>query len=748
MSVELQGFATATLANIVLELNTDLPVDVTLQLERVQESLTVTAEATMVRTKQSDLAVQIDTRTIDSIPLNGRQFLDLVALAPGVASRPQQSDQGANITVFGERSITSSFLVDGLDNNDLFSRDFSEFFIQDAIQEFKVLLAGYQAEFGKASGAITNVVTRSGSNAFHGRGFLFARDNGLDSSNIAGQKPQELKRVETGGTVGGPIRKDRTFFFDAFQFFREKRGLNFDQSVIPPIISDGYFTPSIGKEPFDQSPTDKRYTNFVRVDHQFNPQNQLFITSNVNRSTSRNYIPRPDRGFAAPPPGTLVLPSISSDLDINTASVNGRYTTFLGPTTLLESSARVSRYSYAENDAKPKGAEQIFPITFAPAFFIWMSNASPIGQLDREETRFQWTENFSYSKGRHNFKAGLDLDRTHLDNYFLSANEIILGNTALDTNYKTLGYQISMQRFIEPIVSGNDHAVANNTNISLFAQDSWEAAPNLTLNLGLRYDYATLFSDAKRNISPRIGFSYDVGGTGRTVVRGGLGRFYDQTILEAVVQTPELGGVQYGSFDMQVIPRGGAFYNNPAIGAYGPLQDSGTRWLSNPLYYSYLIPNGDVRTAGNISITGKGQPYIVYNLLGIPVSDPKNPPVLSFASIPTLTGGRLTAQQALNILNTAFPGPSGPQFDFLPETGSNSINAGRPLLFKFRQLQQEISTIQTVQHSEETPYTDSFNLGMERALTGDVSVDTQVFIRRSRNLLARHVINLLPVPIS
>src|SRR5205823_8895492 len=136
---QLQGFAMATLPNIVLELNTDLPVDVTLQLERVQESLTVTAEATMVRTKQSDLAVQIDTRTIDSIPLNGRQFLDLVALAPGVASRPQQSDQGANITVFGERSITSSFLVDGLDNNDLFSRDFSEFFIQDAIQEFKVL---------------------------------------------------------------------------------------------------------------------------------------------------------------------------------------------------------------------------------------------------------------------------------------------------------------------------------------------------------------------------------------------------------------------------------------------------------------------------------------------------------------------------------------------------------------------------------------------------------------------------------
>lgn len=748
MKLELSGFATATLSGIVLELTSDVPVDVTLQPAQVQEEVTVSAEATIVRSKESDLGVQIDTRTIDNIPLNGRQFLDLISLVPGVASRPQQSDQGANVTVFGERSITSSFLVDGLDNNDLFTRDFSEFFIQDAIEQFKVLLAGYQAEFGKASGAITNVITRSGSNTFRGRGFLFGRDNALDSSNIKDQDPQELNRVETGGTLGGRLKRDRTYFFEALQFFRERRGLNFDQSVLPAIVKDGYFTPAAGSEPFDNAPIDKRFTNFARIDHQISPQHQLFVTANVNRSTNRNYIPRPDRGFAAPPPGTLVLPSIASDVDNNTSSVNGRYTTFLNAATIVESSVRYSRLTYAENKDKPKGAEQFFPITFVPSFQIWMSNASPIGELDRTQNRMQWTESLSYYRPGHSVKAGIDVDRTKLDHLFDSSEQIILGNSILDTNYKTLGYAISMQRFAAPILSSNTHAKATNTNFAGYVQDSWEAAPGLTFNLGLRYDYASLFSDANKNFAARVGFVYDINKDGKSVVRGGYGRFYDQTILEAIVQTPELGGVQYGTFDFQIIPRGGSFYNNPTIGAYGPLQDSGTRWLTNPKFYSYLIPRGDVRTSGNISITGLGQPYVIYDLLGISVPDPKNPPVLTFSSISQLTGGRLNAQQALDILNAFFPGPSGPQFAYLQETGSNSINTGRPLIFKFRQLEPQIDAIQTIQHPEKTPYTDSLNLGFERALSADFSVDAEVFIRRSKHLLARRIINLLDVPIA
>lgn len=748
VKAELQGFVPVTLTGIVLELNTDIPVDVTMQVAGVQESVTVSAGAPVVRLKESGLGTEIDTRTIENIPLNGRQFLDLVSLVPGVAPRPQSSDQGANVTVFGERSITNSFLVDGLDNNDLYSRDFSEFFIQDAIQEFKVMLAGYQAEFGKASGAVTNVITRSGSNEFRGRGFLFGRNDALDSSNIKGQDPQALKRVEVGGTLGGPLKKNRTFFFEAFQYVREERGLNFDQSVLPPIVNDGYFSPAVGREPFDQPPTDTRPTNFFRLDHQFNNENQLFVTVNVNRGKNRFFIPSPNRGFAAPPPGTLVLPSINSDVDTNTTSVNGRYTTFFSSNTFLESSVRVGRNSYVENRNKPQGAEQLFPITFVPSFQIWMSNASPIALTDRTQDRIQWTENLSYFKAGHSLRFGLDVDRTKLDHIFLPATGIIHGNSALDTRYKELGYAISMQRFISPILSPNDHARATNTNTGFFVQDSWEPARGVTLNLGVRYDYASLFSEDKNNVAPRLGFSWDVRRDGKTVVRAAYGRFFDQNILEVVERTPELGGVQYGTFDFQVIPRGGSFYNNPSIGAFGPLQDSGTRWLANPTFYSYLIPVGDRRSSGNISITGLGQPFIIYNLLGIPVTDPRNPPVLSFDSISRLTEGRLTPQQALAIVNGFFPGPNGAQFDFLEETGPNSINTGRPLIFKFRQLQPEVSNIQTIQHPTKTPYTDSFNVGFEQALGSELSVDFEVFVRRSKDLLARRVINLREVPIA
>lgn len=747
LKVELQGFAPVTLTGITLEVNADVPVDVTMELAAVRESVTVTAEAPIVRTKESALGVQIDTRVIDNIPLNGRQFLDLISLVPGVAPRPQSSDQGAGVTVFGERSITNSFLVDGLDNNDLFSRDFSEFFVQDAIQEFKVLLAGYQAEFGRASGAVTNVITRSGTNDLRGRAFLFTRDDRLDASNIEGQDPPELTRVEVGGTLGGPIRRNKTYLFDAFQFFRERRGLNFDRSILPPIINDGYFSPTVRQEPFDRAPIDKRYTNFARVDHQFNNENQIFVTSNVNRVRNRFFIPNPNRGFAAPPPGTLVLPSINSDIDADTTSVNARYTTFFNTNTFLESSLRVSSATFAENKDKPQGAEQLFPITFVPTFQIWMSNASPVALVDRKQDRIQWSENLSYFKAGHSLKFGVDVDRTKLDHIFLPSTGIIHGNSALDGRYRELGYLVTMQRFVQPPI-GRDHAQATNVNTGLFVQDSWEPAPGLTLNVGVRYDYASLFSDDQNNVAPRLGVTYDIGQNGKTVIRAAYGRFFDQTILEAVVETPELGGVQYGTFDLQVIPRGGSFFNNPSIGAFGPLQDSGTRWLSNPKFYSYMIPVGQVRSSGGISISGLGQPYIVYDLLGIAVADPRTPPPLTFGSISTLTGGRLTPQQALAILNAFFPGPRGAQFDFLSETGPNSLNTGRPLIFKFRQLQPEVAFLQTIQHPQRTPYTDSFNVGVEQALGPDLSLDVEVFVRRSKDLLARRVVNLLEVPIA
>src|SRR5262249_7085227 len=143
--------------------------------------------------------------------------------------------------------------------------------------------------------------------------------------------------------------------------------------------------------------------------------------------------------------------------------------------------------------------------------------------------------------------------------------------------------------------------------------------------------------------------------SGKTVIRINYGIYFDQNILSVATKVPELGGIQTVGYNVQSIPRGGSFISNPQIGAFGPLQ-AGTRWLANPKFYSYILPAGDTRRSGNISITGTGQSYIIYDLLGIPVPNPANPLVLSYEAIPTLTGGRLTPEQATRILNNFFPG--------------------------------------------------------------------------------------------
>ena len=753
---ELSSFATERVTAIDVALDREVPINITMTVAGVTEEVTVTAELPMVRPTQSDLQVAVDTATIDNIPLNGREFLDLVKLVPGAATRPASSDQGANVTFFGERSITNSFLADGLDNNNAYTRNFAEFYIQDTIQEFNVMIGGYQAEFGRASGAVANVITRSGTNNLRGRVWAFFRDDALDSSNVEGQDAPQLSRQEIGGFVGGPIVKDKTFFFGSFQAFREERGINFDQSILPPVITSGYFTPSLGGEPFDRAPKDTRYTTFLKADHRFNDKNVLFVTANINRGTNSNFLPDPNRGFAAPPPGTLVLPSIASDLTQNQTSVNARYTAFFSQDAFLESSFRWANIVFQENVEKPAEAEQIFPLTFIPTFQIWMSNASPIAAVDRSQDQFQWIERLSYFKGDHSLKFGVDLNRVSLDHTFLSAAQAIVANPIIDVNFETLGLDVTMLRFTHDIVSANTNAEATNNQWAFYAQDNVEVAEGLTLNAGLRLDYASLYSDDKNNWGPRIGLAWDLAKNGNTVLRTSWGRFYNQFIMEIVERTPGLGGVQFATESWHTIPRGGAHFNNPSIGAFGPLQDSGIRWLASPKFYSYLIPEGDVRTSGDISITGKGEPFIVYDLLGIPVPDPVNPPILEYGSIPELTGGRLTPEAALDILNDFFPVPESPTalpgapstgtFVFLDETGSSSINGGRPL--SFIESPRAFDGIQTIQRPHTTPYTDSFNVGIEQALGGDLSIDAELFIRRSKNLLSRRVTNLRDVPVS
>ena len=767
--VELSGFATETVTDIIVTVGTTVRVQVILQIAGVEETITVMADSAPVRVKESGLGVPIDNTTIDSIPLKGREFIDLVELVPGVAKRPSASDQGTSFTVFGERAISNSFLIDGNDANDLWTREAAEFFVQDAIQEFKVYLAGYPAEYGRASGAVTNIVTRSGTNQVDARGFFFIRNDSLNSSNVEGQEPPALERIEVGGTLGGPIKADKSFFFDAFQYVKEDRGSNLDQSILTPILLSGYFAPATGGEPLDAVPQEKRITNLFKFDHRFNAQNQLFVTWNLNRRTDSDSQPAASELFAGPPPGTITLPSIASDIDRNTNSINGRHTAFFSDTSFLESSLRWWKSDYKENTEKSASAESLAPILFVPNFQIFISNAG-IGVVDREQQRWQWQEHLSYfmdseSTGSHAFKFGIDLDHVSIDHFFSPPDLIIMGNTALESNFERLGYDISVQIGGSVIVDGqgpnNDRAIGSTDNWAAYAQDSWEPKPGITLNLGVRWDYASLFGSG--GVAWRTGIAWDLKNQGRTILRAGWGRFYDVSIAEVIAFTPELGGIQFADLGVQSIPRGASFYNNPALGAFGPLQASASRVLTNPSFFEQIMPEGfaltspgtftirrDGVTMEDSVINGQGNPYVIYDLLGIAVPDPTLPPVLTFDSIPELTGGRLTPEAAVAILNDAFPHPFGlgEQFTFLDQRGDASIVNNRPLAFLFRQLDVEVTRITTLSDDHTLPYTDALNFGVEQALTDDFTIDAEVHIRRSKNLLSRRVVNLLPEPIA
>jgi len=746
----MQGFANKTIAGIQLGLNQDITVDIDMEVAGVEESVTVTAESPLVEVKTSSLNQEIKPEVIDNMPLNGRQFLDLVGLVPGTAPRPAVAGQGSGVTVFGERSISNSFLIDGMENNDDFTRNFGEFFIQDAIEEFKVELGGYKAEFGRASGGVANVITKTGSNELKGRAFYFFRNDALDSSNIENQDPPALRRDDFGGTLGGPIRRNQTWFFGAFEYLREDRGNNFNLSRIPDIINSGYFTPTTGGEDFEAVPQLRTTSMFFKVSHQFTTSSQLFVTTNINLSNGKNFIPPPEAAVGTPPPGSIALPSTASDSENNTYSVTGRHTKFFGEGAILESSLRYVRLRFQENAEKVLGAEQLFPGTFLPgstASTFWLTNATSVGITDRTQDRFQWAENLSYfvdtdSAGSHDLKFGGDYNRVDLSQFYSRPDTMIISNTLYMTDYRSLGLDVSMQRAYNPATTTETNV--HNNILGLFGQDTWEVRPGLTINAGLRYDFHSLFSDDKNNIAPRIGVAWDPKADGKTVIRASFGYYYDSNILEAATSIPELGGIQFAAWSLQLIPRGASFFDNPGIGAFGPLQAGGTRWLGNPKLFSYLLPLGATRTSGSISITGLGRPYIIYDLLGIPVTDPRNPPILAIDTIGPLTSGRLTPEQALQILNDFFPGARFPQFTFMDQPQEGSILDRRYLAFKFRESGPVISRINTLQHPTRTPYTRSFNVGVERQIFSDFSVDAQVFFRRSRDLLARRVVNLLP----
>jgi len=265
------GFATRVLTGLEVTLNRTLTIDAQLEVGTVQARVDVAAELPLLETSSSSSGATVMPQDIENMPINGRNYLDLLQLVPGVAIF-RQADLGSdNATpILGERGNNTGFLIDGLPNSSEFSGGAASQFNQDTIAEFQVITTGYKAEFGHASGGVVNVITKSGGNDLHGIASVYHRNTGFDTSEIPGQNaatsipgqsdPPYLLRWDYDVAAGGAMVRDKAFWFASAEGIHENRQLNF----VPPPHTPQFLLNS--EEAFDQPTTDREARAFVKFD--------------------------------------------------------------------------------------------------------------------------------------------------------------------------------------------------------------------------------------------------------------------------------------------------------------------------------------------------------------------------------------------------------------------------------------------------------------------------------------------------
>ncbi len=326
------GFAPSRREDVVVGVNASLTIDWVMQLTAVTETVLVTGDAPLIELTRTETASRIPEEAIENLPLNGRNVEDLVNLVPGVKPNPSGvADQ--QFSIFGERASSTSFIVDGGDNNDPLDGGAFQRYAQDAIQEFEVITTGYEAEFGRASGGVVNVVTRSGTNQLKGSAFYLMRDDSFDSSNVSGQDVPDLERDQYGASLGGDFVENKAFYFVSAEQVDEKRGRNLDFSQVPDWVQSGLATPGSGVENFNLGPEDDGFTILGKVDFLPNDSNRWTLGYNRTDDKAAGEIPA---GIA----GSVVMPSGARTQDRESDGINLLQTWVPGSSMFLESPAK------------------------------------------------------------------------------------------------------------------------------------------------------------------------------------------------------------------------------------------------------------------------------------------------------------------------------------------------------------------------------------------------------------------------
>jgi Carboxypeptidase regulatory-like domain/TonB dependent receptor-like, beta-barrel len=524
LKVHLQGFADST-RTLRLNVGSAFDVPVALAVAGVETNVTVTSEATVLEAARSQIAGTVPQNEVQNLPMNGRNFLDLALLIPGVSPTNIGSTQlfpetsavpGQGISVSSQRNLSNSFIVDGLSANDDAAGLSGIPYGVDGVEQFQVVTSGGQAEFGRALGGYINVVTRSGTNAMHGTVYDFVRDDNFNAPNALSGKKLPMDQQQYGGSLGGPIVRDRTFYFSNFeQRLLDQSGL---VTILPqnvPIINarvdaTGYQGSRISTGVY---PNPVHSINLLgKIDHQVSRGDQFSVRYGFYHVTSDN-----SRGA-----GALNAPTASAGLDNIDHSLAFGNTWTISSTTVNETRAQVS---YGDLKAPP--TDPIGPaVSIAGVASFGTSSGSP---TRRTNTMYQIVDNLSHQAGAHALRAGVD---------FIFNDDTITYPRSVRGSYSfqnlpaflTGAYSGFTQTFGDPVVS------QTNPNLGMYVQDEWRVGARMTLNLGLRYDLQFLepINTDTNNVSPRAGFAWSPSPSHDLIVRGSAGMFFDRVPLRPV----------------------------------------------------------------------------------------------------------------------------------------------------------------------------------------------------------------------
>mgnify|MGYP000093010297 CR=1 FL=1 len=535
IKVERSGFAIVT-RELTLTLGQALDLPLRLTVAGVAEKVSVSSDAPLLETVRTQLAETVLPQEIENLPLNGRNYLDLAALTPGVTRANPVANQrfaetsavpGTQISVAGQRNINNGFVLDGLSANDDAADLPGTFFSQEVIREFQVISSGGIAEFGRASAGIVNVATQSGTNDWRGRAYGFLRNQKLDARNPLAPSKDPLTQGQYGISLGGPLKHDRTFLFSNFEQTRLNNSVVVtiapaNVTAINSVLDQIRYTgPRIST---GITPTGYDSTNFfLRGDHRLNAANLLTARYSFYDIESLNA--RGVGGLSAASRGTALE---NRDQSFAVSEV----------ATLSAMAANEARFQFTRSRLAAPANDLVGPaITVSGVANLGTSTSSPTG---RDLDLIELVDNVTTLRGAHSLKFGADFLYNRVNITFPGALQGVYTFSSL-ANLQAGRYVTFQQAFGEPSL------FQSNPNLGFFAQDEWKARRDLTINFGLRYDVQWLPTPIKadtNNFAPRLGLAY-APGSGKTVVRASYGIYYDRIPLRATSNALQRDGTKY-----------------------------------------------------------------------------------------------------------------------------------------------------------------------------------------------------------